>query len=108
MCQFSSSFSALIGRERNKRVVEYRSIEDEKRKANGEFTSSPFLELRKVFPLAETPDYLAAGDFDADGHWDLVVAARASSSLYLLPGDGHGGFGQARNIELSGRVTAMV
>jgi len=42
------------------------------------------------------------------GHWDLVTASRSRSSLYLLSGDGRGGFGEAREITLPGAVTAMV
>jgi len=39
-----------------------------------------FLPDARVFPLPEAPDFLGAGDFDADGHWDLVAGHRGSKS----------------------------
>jgi hypothetical protein len=66
-----------------------------------------FLPDARVFPLPEAPDFLAAGDFDADGHWDIAAAHAGSSALYFLKGDGHGGFAEARRIALPGKVTAM-
>ena len=52
------------------------SPEAKQRKAMGTFTDSPFLSPALVFEVPEAPDFLGAGDFDADGHWDVVVAAR--------------------------------
>ncbi len=66
-----------------------------------------FLPDARVFALPEAPDFLAAGDFDADGHWDIVAARSGGSALYLLKGDGHGGFADAERIPLPGTVTAM-
>ena len=66
-----------------------------------------FLPDARAFALPEAPDFLAAGDFDADGHWDIVAARAGSSSLYWLKGDGHGGFAEPRRIALPGAVTAM-
>jgi hypothetical protein len=66
-----------------------------------------FLPDARVFALPEAPDFLAAGDFDADGHWDIVAAHAGSTALYLLKGDGHGGFAPAERIALPGSVTAM-
>jgi uncharacterized repeat protein (TIGR01451 family) len=83
------------------------SPEAQHRKANGTFTASPLLSPARVFMLPQPGDYIAAGDFDADGHADLLVAARGSSSLYLLRGDGKGGLGAARQIALPGAITAF-
>ena len=83
------------------------SPEAQHRKANGTFTASPLLSPARVFELPQPGDFIAAGDFDADGHSDLLVAARGSSSLYLLPGDGKGGLGAANQIALPGAVTAL-
>ncbi len=58
-----------------------------------------------VLPLAA--EHLAAGDFDADGHQDLVVSAGGATTLLLLRGDGLGGFEPARPIELPGPVAAL-
>ena len=66
-----------------------------------------FLPDARVFALPEAADFLAVGDFDADGHWDIVAARSGSSALYLLKGDGHGGFAEAERIPLPGNVTAM-
>jgi hypothetical protein len=83
------------------------SPEAQQRKATGEFIDSPFLPQARLFEIPEPPDFLGAGDFDNDGHWDVVTAARNSETVYLLPGDGHGGFGPAQHIDLPGRVTAL-
>ncbi|MEP6901799.1 MAG: hypothetical protein ABJA66_08620 [Actinomycetota bacterium] len=44
------------------------SPEAKERKARGEFTDASFLGPTQLFVLPVTPDFLAAGDFDADGH----------------------------------------
>src|SRR5213080_577235 len=38
---------------------------------------------------------------------DVVMAARGGNHLYWMAGEGHGGFGSTKVIELPGRVTAM-
>lgn len=68
----------------------------------------PFWPEAYVFEVEAAPDYLGAGDFDADGHWDVVAAARGSHVLYWLPGNGRGGFDEVRGVELPGPVTALV
>ncbi len=81
--------------------------EAEERKARGELTDAPFLSPAKVFEAAAKPDFIGAGDFDADGHLDVVMAARGDNRLYWVAGDGRGAFGSTHVIELPGRVTAM-
>ena len=76
-------------------------------KAIQDGTPPAFLPDASVISLPEAPDFLGAGDFNADGHWDIVAAKRGGNSLYFLPGDGHGEFGEAQRIELSGSVTAL-
>ena len=66
-----------------------------------------FLPDARVFMLPEAPDFVAAGDFDADGHWDLVTAKRGGTVLYFLRGDGRGGFAEAERVGLPGAVTAL-
>jgi parallel beta-helix repeat protein len=78
------------------------------RKAAGAFTDAPFLTPARIFEVPAAPDFLGAGDFDNDGHRDIVAAARGGSSLYFLPGDGEGGLGAARSVALGGQVTAMI
>ncbi|MEP6708431.1 MAG: VCBS repeat-containing protein [Pyrinomonadaceae bacterium] len=82
--------------------------EAQQRKAADEFTDAPFLSAARVFALPEQPDFIGAGDFDADGHWDVVMAARGSMKLYWMAGDGRGDFGRAQVIALPGVVTALV
>jgi hypothetical protein len=83
------------------------SPEARQRRAAGQFTDAPFLPAAHVFDIPVAPDFLGAGDFDADGHSDVVMAARGGDALYFLLGDGHGGFGSLRRIELPGRITTM-
>ena len=73
---------------------------------NGE--PPPFLPDARVFSLPEAPDFLGTGDFDADGHWDIVAAKRGSDALYLLRGDGHGDFAEPERIPLPGGATALI
>ena len=51
---------------------------------------------------------IGAGDFDADGHWDIVAARTGGDKLFWLRGDGRGNFAKAQAIELHGTVTALV
>jgi hypothetical protein len=66
-----------------------------------------FLPQARTFALPESPDFIATGDFDADGHLDVVIAQIGSSAIYFLRGDGHGGLGQPQRISLPGQITAM-
>jgi hypothetical protein len=67
-----------------------------------------FLPNPRSFSVPEAPNFIATGDFDADGHWDVVTAQLGSNALYLLKGDGHGGFAAPQRIPLTGSVTAMI
>lgn len=78
------------------------------RRAEGTFTDAPFLSPAFVFGASEAADLIGAGDFDGDGHWDVVAAARGSNTLHLISGDGRGGFRETTRVNLSGGVTAMV
>ena len=77
------------------------------RRAAGMFVDAPFLPTARVFALPVSPDFLAAGDFDADGRADVVAAAYGEDALIWLPGDGQGGFGAVRTVDLPGAVTAL-
>ena len=81
--------------------------EAKQRRANGTFTDAPFLSPARVFGGPEPADFIGAGDFDADSHWDVVTASRQSAFLTLLSGDGNGGFAHVKRIPLPGAVTAM-
>jgi HYR domain-containing protein len=84
------------------------TAEARKRKSNAAFTDSPFLSPARVFELTAPPDFMQAGDFNADGHFDVITASPESNTIWCLPGNGHGGLGTAQAIELPGRVTALV
>jgi len=66
-----------------------------------------FFPKGRTVNLPEAPDTLATGDFDADGHLDIVAAQYGSDALYFLRGDGHGSFRSAQRFQLPGTVTAM-
>lgn len=83
------------------------------RRAEGTLADAAFLSPAHVFELQAAPGWLGAGDFDNDGHLDLVAAARGDAALVLLPGDGQGGFRPAETIRLPGAagpggVTALL
>ncbi|MEK6409437.1 MAG: hypothetical protein AABN34_21140 [Acidobacteriota bacterium] len=84
------------------------SPEAQRRKAEGMFTDSAFLSSARVFEAPDACDFVGAGDFDADGHWDVVVTARDGQALWFLPGDGKGGFLAARRVALPGAVTSLI
>jgi uncharacterized repeat protein (TIGR01451 family) len=109
ICGYGQSSSGIISWLRgNVDSIYPNSPEAHKRKIAGEFTHAPFLSPARVFALPIEPEFLGAGDFDGDGHWDVVAASRTSDGLYWLPGDGRGGFGEPRRVALPGRVTAFV
>jgi uncharacterized protein (TIGR03437 family) len=69
---------------------------------------APFFPSAQTFEVPEAPEFLGAGDLDADGHQDIVFAALRGQALYWVRGDGRGGFGPAQSVELPGPVTALV
>jgi len=69
---------------------------------------SPFFTEARAFDLPIAPRLMGAGDFDGDGHADLVASELGGTTLALLSGDGLGGFTPAKTIALPGSVTAMV
>jgi VCBS repeat protein len=84
------------------------SPEAQRRKAEGTFTDSAFLSPARVFEAPIAGDFVGAGDLDADGHWDVVVAARGGKELYLLAGDGKGSFLGGRSIAVTGEVISLI
>ena len=77
-----------------------------RRSETGDFRE-PFFPEGHVHSLPVSPDFLGAGDFDADGHTDVVAGARGDAALYLLSGDGRGSLARPTRIELPGRLTAL-
>ncbi len=74
----------------------------------GEPVVTPFLGPARIFNLRFDPSFLGTGDFDADGHWDVVAAAEGDDGLYLLAGNGLGWFSAPRRIALPGAITALL
>src|SRR5579859_450017 len=60
----------------------------------------------RLIDLPEAADFMVIGDFNRDGSKDILAAAHGGG-LYLLPGNGQGGFGAAQAISLPGAVTAL-
>jgi hypothetical protein len=84
------------------------SPEAQARRERGEFTPAAFLPGSKSFSVPEAADFVGAGDFDADGHWDIVTARKGGDKLYWLRGDGHGGFAEPKIISLPGAITSLI
>jgi hypothetical protein len=83
------------------------SPEARERVAAGTYTDSAFLSEARVFQTPVTPDFVGAGDFDADGSLDLVAAQRGGDSIYFLRGSGGGDFEAAKAVHLPGSVSAL-
>jgi hypothetical protein len=65
-----------------------------------------FLSKASVIALPESPDLLVTGDFNRDGHVDVLVAARGGA-LYFLAGDGHGNLLAPTVVPVLGQVRAL-
>jgi hypothetical protein len=59
-----------------------------------------------VYALPVSPDFLVTGTFTNDSEKDVLFAAKGGA-LYLMAGNGAGGFGSPQQIELPGPVTAL-
>jgi hypothetical protein len=70
--------------------------------------AKPFEPPITVATAPIVPDYLSAGDFDADGHLDLLATEIGSGRFSLYRGDGRGAFAVASHGTLPGEVTALV
>ena len=108
VCGYGNTNGGIITLQRgNVDAVYPNEPEAKQRVAQGTATDQPFLLQTKTFVSPGSPSFLGAGDFDADGHWDLVAAQKGADALYFLRGDGRGGFGAAQRMELGGNVTAL-
>jgi FG-GAP-like repeat/HYR domain len=81
--------------------------EAQRRRLEGTATETPFIAPAIVFELPEKPDFMEAGDFNADGHSDLIVAARGGTQLYFFAGNGKAGFAAPQAIALNGEITTL-
>jgi len=76
--------------------------------SRGNGLDSPFLPSATVLATPSLPDFIAIGDFDADGHQDLVVATLGLNKLYFLRGTSTGEFQPPEEVTLQGSVTTMI
>ncbi|MBK8467300.1 MAG: VCBS repeat-containing protein [Chloracidobacterium sp.] len=76
--------------------------------AQGLETPEPFSASTNAATLGMSPDYLEAGDFNADGKKDIIAAAIGSRTITLVAGFGSGTFSAPRTIALDGNITAFV
>ncbi|MGA7220084.1 MAG: choice-of-anchor D domain-containing protein [Candidatus Sulfotelmatobacter sp.] len=65
-----------------------------------------FMPKAQAFSLPQSPDLIVTGDFNLDGHKDVLVGTRGGG-LYLLAGDGHGNLLPPQVVPVTGQVTAM-
>ncbi len=86
------------------RGINLRTGEEEKRRKGDE---EPFELTDKVFTLNISPDYLYAGDFNADGKQDILATAKGANFLVLLGGDGRGNFSPPNALQINGNITAL-
>jgi hypothetical protein len=77
------------------------------RRQQGTFSAEAFPTPPRTIELPLRPAFLAAGDFDGDDLWDVVLADATQPALFLLAGDGTGGFSPARRVPLPSAVTAL-
>jgi Domain of unknown function (DUF4214) len=109
LCAYAITTGGLLTLHRgNVRAIYPHSDEGKRRRANDVSNDSPFIGPALIFELPAAPDFLAAGDFDADGHWDVVTASSPSNSLYSLSGNGRGEFTAARMLGVPGSVKQLV
>jgi hypothetical protein len=62
----------------------------------------------RLFPAGQSPEALAAADFDLDGHTDLVVTNRTRAAASWLRGDGDGGLGAPESVVVGRAPTDVV
>ncbi len=76
--------------------------------ANSPDAREPFMPESQTRTLQKSADFVATGDFDADGNWDVVTATRGDHVLLFLKGNGRGELTKPRQFSIAGNVTALV
>lgn len=69
--------------------------------------ASPFSTASTLTQLSFSPDFLESGDFNADGFADLLMAAKGSSQITVLSGNGVGSFTRSQAFPVDGSITAI-
>ena len=104
VCGYEAGKLALYRGNADSRAPHSRAAQQHK--AQGTFTSEPFLPIVETMDLPESAE-LVAGDFNADGHQDILAYSIGGNTLFVLAGSGRGTFGAAQEIKLAGRITAV-
>ena len=76
-------------------------------RARESFADQAFHPSEKSFGIAAAADFLAAGDFNADGKQDILAAAKNDSALHFLAGDGAGNFAADSVLPTGGAIAAF-
>ncbi len=103
----SAGGSLLVIRFGNVDSIHPNSPDARRRMEEGTFHEGPFLPGSRVFAAPGRADFIATGDFDADGHMDILTAGSGGDQLQLHAGDGRGSLAESRNLTLPGLVTVL-
>ncbi|MCI0447883.1 hypothetical protein L0152_32290, partial [bacterium] len=75
---------------------------------NGIFiqTGASFDKRINAGTVSSLPDFLVSGDFNADGHFDLLAASRSAQLTWLF-GNGHGSFDQSKEQIIGHKISGL-
>jgi parallel beta-helix repeat protein len=108
ICGFRTQTSAYLSFNRgNLDALWPYGPEARRHREEGTFTDSPFLPTSVIFELPVLPNFLGTGDFNGDGHLDVVAAELDAPEILFIPGSGTEKFGESEFIELPGTVSVM-
>ena len=103
----TSSGGVLVVHRGNVDAIYPNTLEAKAKRPGGDTKIPKFVAPSRVFATVANADLLVAGDFDADGRLDLLVASIGRDRLHLHSGDGLGTFSPATVIGLPGELTAL-
>lgn len=69
--------------------------------------SPPYIQSAAMISVTSAPSLMIAADINGDGHLDLVFAAKGSSQLSAMLGDGKGNFLAPVSATMAGGITAL-
>ena len=92
----------------NAEALNPKTVDAKLGRTEGTTGGGPFLSPAKIFSLPAVPDLVAAGDFNADGHIDVIAAQQGSRSVTFMRGDGSGALQAAATLALPGAITALI
>jgi CSLREA domain-containing protein len=108
ICAYANEGGGVLALHRGRLDALFPSTPTARRRGLGEAgRSGPFQLDAQVWSIGTRPDFVAAGDFDDDGHVDVVLARRGGATVDVLLGDGSGRFEEGRSLDVPGGVTAL-